>query len=419
MSPPAQPLSALRPMEWARDVPCDTLRKAYEEVYQVDTLAAAAQNSAQQLRDQGFDASAQLKRLDARRVTADRLYQGDIVALSAFSNQGKAVRYQMNKVYAALQETRAERQRLIVLGWVLAASLFVLSSLFLGWRHTLKGQGKAKHSRMSLVWMVLACLVVFVLFATPLFGVAPPTPETTEEETERQNAVDQVSRVSDAAGRLSAQVWAIGNVGARWSALDQTQGSAALAMAIQSARDKETNLAAYWGQTQAVRESATSWRESTQDLALYRTDRLEAAASQSWHLRALAAGWIDVDKARSAELLNAALAANRQSPIAVYRDLELRAIAVTYARLDPARAGALLDQVSDPFLRAWGLREMGAYGQATEAARQVQDPYKRAWALRKIAEALPANATSLLIESIDAAARIEDKETQAYALADI
>ena len=237
---PARPTSPPCGHEWARDIPCDTLRKAYEEVYQVDTLAAAAQNSAQQLRDQGFDASAQLKRLDARRVTADRLYQGDIVALSAFSNQGKAVRYQMNKVYAALQETRAERQRLIVLGWVLAASLFVLSSLFLGWRHTLKGQGKAKHSRMSLVWMVLACLVVFVLFATPLFGVAPPVPVTTEEETERQNAVDQASRVADAAGRLSAQVWAIGNVGARWSALDKTQGSAALATAIQAARRKPT-----------------------------------------------------------------------------------------------------------------------------------------------------------------------------------
>jgi len=425
VSPPETTLSPLRPIEWARDIPCDTLRKAYEEVYQVDTLVAAAQNSAQQLRAQGFDSSPQRKRLDARRVTAARLYEGEFVSLAALSSQGKAVRYQMNKVYAALQELRAYRQRLIVLGVVAAGSLFVLVSIFLGWRHTRKGRGRPRGARLSLLWTILACLVVFFLFATPLFGFAPPLPTATEEEMERQAAVDQAARVAEAANRLSAQVWVMGHIGARWSALDRAQGDGALVAALQAARDKDSNLVAYWGQIQAVRESAASWRPAVQDLAVYHADRIEVAASQAWHLRALAAEWLLVDKARASELLQAALIQARRNPDAYYRDLDTRAIAVVWARLDLAKGSTLLEQVTDPFLRAWGFREMGLFDQAAQAARQVQDPYRRAWALRQIALqeiawAPPGTrAAALLAEALEAASRIEGREARAYALADM
>lgn len=422
---PNTTLSPLRPIEWARDIPCDTLRKAYEEVYQVDTLVAAAQNAAQQLQSQGFAASLQMKRLDARRVTAARLYEGEFVSLAALSNQGKTVRYQMNKTYAALQELRAYRQRLIVLGVAAAGSLFVLVSIFLGWRHTRKGRGKPKGSHLPLLWTVLACLVVFLLFATPLFGFAPPLPTATEEEMERQAAVDQANRVSDAANRLSAQVWVLGDIGAAWSKIDKAQGEAALTAALQAAKDKEANLMAYWGQVQAVRESAAAWRPSTLDLAVYHADRIEVAANQAWHLRSLAATWLTVDKSKAAELLQGALIQARRNPNAYYRDLDTRAVAVVWARLDPAKGSALMEQVADPFLRAWGFREMGLYDQAAQAARQVQDPYRRAWALRQIALQEIAGAPSgtraaaLLTEALEAANKVGGQETKAYVLADL
>lgn len=424
VTPPGTTLSPLRPIEWARDIPCD-IHKAYEEVYQVDTLVAAAQNSARQLQAQGFDSSAQMKRLDARRVTAARLYEGEVDSLAAFSNQGKAVCYQINKVYAALQELRAHRQRLIILGVAAAGSLFVLVGIFLGWRHTQKGRGRPKVSRFSLLWTVLACLAVFLLFALPLFGFAPPLPTVTEEEMERQAAVDQATRVSEAANRLSAQVWVLGDIGARWSKLDKAQGETALTAALQAAKDKEANLAAYWGQVQAVREGAATWRPSVQDLAVYHADRIEVAAAQAWHLRSLAAAWLTLDKSRAAELLQAALAQARRNPDNYYRDLDIRAIAVVWAQLDPAKGSALMEQVADPFLRAWGFREMGLYDQAAQAARQVQDPYRRAWALRQIALqeiawAPPgARAATLLAEALEAANKVEGQEAKAYTLADI
>ena len=95
----------------------------------------------------------------------------------------------------------------------------------------------------------------------------------------------------------------------------------------------------------------------------------------------------------------------------------LRAIAVTYSKLDAAKANDLIAQVSDPFLRAWGLREMGQFDRATQAARQVQSPYDSAWALREIARA--SDNVAPLNDALDAANKIENAETRAYALADI
>jgi hypothetical protein len=67
---PVHPLDAVRPIEWARDIPCDTLRKAYEGIWQMDTLVAAFQNSASDVRGVGIDTSVQTKRINTQRVIA-------------------------------------------------------------------------------------------------------------------------------------------------------------------------------------------------------------------------------------------------------------------------------------------------------------------------------------------------------------
>jgi hypothetical protein len=273
--------------------------------------------------------------------------------------------------------------------------MFVVGGVFLGWRNTLKGKGQAANPRAAWALAAVGMIVVFVLFANPLFAFAPPLPSPTDEETARQTAVDQATRVSDAATIFSAQSWVLGRIGAQWNATDKTQANAALTDALQAAHDKDANLAAYWGQTQAVRESAVTWNAATQDLATYRADLIETNALQSWEYRAIANEWLAVDKAKATEALQLALSnlqpfdyAQGKSPTSnLQRDLELRAIAVTYAKLDAAKANELIAQVQDPFLRAWGWREMGQYDQAIQAARQVQSPYDRAWALREIARA--------------------------------
>ena len=141
VTPPATLLDEARPVEWARDIPCPTLRKAHEETYQNDTLVKAIQNAAGQISAPGIDLAAQEKRLAARRFTAARISEAEPVSLAAITAQGKSARYQLNKVYAALNEARAQQQRLIILGFVAAASAFLLVALFLAWRNSSKGQG--------------------------------------------------------------------------------------------------------------------------------------------------------------------------------------------------------------------------------------------------------------------------------------
>jgi|GEM_PF-558121 len=459
---PAQSLDALRPVEWARDIPCATLRKAYEGVWQTDTLVAAFQNAQNDVSAVGVDTRAQAKRINAQRVIAERFTRENDISLAAMTNRYQTARFQMNKAYAAMNDARAERDRAFILIAVSLATIFVVSGIFLGWRNTFKGKRvgaiekspiekspiekspiekspiekspiekspiekspiekspveKSPTSRAAFALAAVGMIVVFVLFANPLFAFAPPLPTPTEEETERQTAVDQATRVSDAVARFSAQSWVLGRIGAQWNATDKTQANAAYADALTAARDKNANLAAYWGQLQAVRESAVTWNEATQDLAAFRADKIETAAQQSWQYRAIANEWLAVDKAKAADALNLALNSNLQSPVSNLRDFELRAIAVTYAKLDAAKANELVAQVQDPFLRAWGWREMGQFDKATQTAREVKSPYDRAWALREIARA--SGNTALLNDALDAATKIENAESRAYALADI
>ena len=418
---PARALDVLRPVEWARDIPCDTLRKAYEGVWQTDTLVAAFQNAQNDVRAVGMDTSAPAKRLNAQRVIAERFPRDESISLATITNRYQAARFQMNKAYAALNDARAERDRTFILIAVALATLFVLSGIFVGWRNTFKGKGQAVHPRAAWALAAAGMIVVFVLFASPLFAFAPPLPTPTEEETARQAAVDQATRVSDAIARASVQSWVLGRIGAQWHALDKTQANAAYTDALTVAHDKRASLAAYWGQLQALRESAVTWNAATQDLAVFRADKIETAALQTWHYRAIANEWLAVDKAKALEALQLARSRiTHHASRTTLDDLELRALAVTWSKLDAAKANELIAQVQDPMIRAWGLREMAQYEKAVESANQIQSSYERAWALREIARELPsAQATGLLFEAARLALNIEDKEAQAYALADI
>lgn len=410
---PAHALDWAKPVEWARDIPCDTLRKAYEDIFQIDTLNGAFANANAELRAQFIDTAVFEKRFNARMVTALKPMRGELVSRAAFSNYERAVRYQMNKAYAALNDARVERGRWVILLAAFGATLVLLVGIVLAWRHTRRGTGVATRSRWFLPVTMLAVLGVFILFALPIFAFTPPLPTPTEEETERQTASDQATRVSDAASRLAAQAWTFAHIGARWNTLDKTQAASALNEARQAARAKDIQSLAYWGQVQALRESAVAWNESTHDLAVFRADAIAYAASSPWQYRAMASEWINVDKRQAAQLLDLGIS-NLKAPIS---DLELRAIAVTYAQIDKTKASELVARIGAPMIRAWGWRELGAFDQAIDEARAVSDSYNRAWALREIARA--AGDMAVLNDALDAANTIENAETRAFALADI
>jgi hypothetical protein len=433
---PIHPLAGVEPIEWAKTVPCDTFRKAREEVHFTDSLVAAILNSSAELRRQGFSTAAQDKRLFARRASYSHLGEAGIISLSAASGQARALRFQMNKVYARLELTRDERQRRLILGVVALASLFLLSAVALGYRHTGKAQRGTQKGRIApMVWAAVASALGFMLFAVPVFGWARSPAPTTPEDTQRQAAMDLATRVGDAAQRLSAQAWVLASIGADWAAVDRPSAEQALAASMQAGRAKEANAKAYWGQSQAIVESSVTWRPAHQDIAAGLSDRIETASAQAWPLWAVAGELAAVDQARAQEALAAALAVASQNPSGYLRDLDLRAISVTWAQIDVDKGVQTCLLVKEPLLRAWGLRQI-ASGQpdthkaaailasALEAARAVSAPVDRTWALREVGRAMAVRGDQALAarvfgQALEAATAIDDPQVRAYAVGEV
>jgi hypothetical protein len=224
------------------------------------------------------------------------------------------------------------------------------------------------------------------IFRVPLQQVA----SATEEEQARQTALDTASRVASTADRALARAWMLARVGAAWEGLNSQQAKNALDAALAAASEAQSNDFALWGQAQAVREGNVGSQVAREKAELV-ANRLNATNSRAWALRLIAAEWEAVDQARAEKILEQALAV-AQSNTGIYRDLDMRSIAVTWASMDPARGLAVASQVRDPGLRAWGLWEIAAitgdeavFDQAAQAARQVTDPVARARSLREVA----------------------------------
>ena len=243
---------------------------------------------------------------------------------------------------------------------------------------------------------------------------------STAAETARQTAVDKAAAVANAASYSSAQAWTLGSIAAKWQAVDPVQASVVFSDAVQASLAKAANATGYWGQEQAVRDNAAAWPETTKDLAAYNAQRVAAFAGKAWELRAVAAEWVGIDKAKAQHLLEQALSQSQKNSDTYLRELDVRAIAVVWAGIDKAGAESLLGTITDPMLRAWGLREIGDTDKAVEAARQIGDAYDRAWSLREIARAAaPASAAAIFAQAQEAAGKVEDATARAYALADL
>jgi hypothetical protein len=129
-----------------------------------------------------------------------------------------------------------------------------------------------------------------------------------------------------------------------------------------------------------------------------------------------------VDPDRAEEILGEALSVANSSA-GIYRELDVRAIAVTWAAINPAKGLAVAERVYDPALRAWALWEIAEitgdtslYDRAAEATRQVADPVERARLLREIA--VRSGDQAFFDEALAALDSVEGVPL-AYALSDL
>lgn len=142
---------------------------------------------------------------------------------------------------------------------------------------------------------------------------------------------------------------------------------------------------------------------------------VNAARARLWSLPLIAVEWNAVDPVRAAALLQAEQA-RVQSEAGIYRDLQMRGIALAWDAIQPSNAVTAARSIKDASIRAWTLRELGKFDLAAEAARQVEDPIQRARALREVAVA--SGDKNLFAEALSALDGVSG-EALAYALSDL
>ncbi len=410
--------------------PCPAASRVREEVYYTDRMLLAISRARAGLPNR-VDASKIDSRVTAARQTYSRLLDTPVTSLDATSSEAQVLRYQLGKSYTWLNDVRDTLKQQIVLIIAILVTLVLFISLGWGLRNvarfiTSRGKQGGRRPRLSFK-AVLFVVLVLVLFSLPIFRVPSQAVESSEEALARQTALDTADRAADATDQALARSWMLGRVGAAWADLNPQSAENALTDAVTAAGETQMNADALWGEAQAVQEG-TLGSQASQEKAWLSANRLGAVNSRSWALRLIATEWTSIDPARAEDVLEAALdvatgRAPGTAPADIYRDLDVRTIAVAWATLNPEQAVAVAGRIYDPAIRAWALREIAAitgdislHDRAAEAALEVSDPVDRARALREVAV---ASGNQLLFG--EALAALEDVEpvSRAYALSDL
>lgn len=405
---------------------CPALTELREEVYQSERLMAAIARGSGSL--QGPQTESIERQLLGVRESFARLEQQQVNGRQAPVNDIKVLRYRLGNTYIQLNRLRDLLIRSRITNVVIIVTIFFVVSLAWGYqnaqrlgRFAQQSNQKPKTVGIGRVRVrpgtIIAVVGVFIFFSLPIFRPASqPMGTVSEAARARQESLDRAGRVAKAADQASARAWMMGRIGASWAALDPAQGEAALAAALDTLAKLEADSLTFWGEARTVEESAVG-AEIAQARANLAAHRITVAASSAWAYRAIASEWAVVNPTVATELLGQAVEIAQANKLPFYRDLDLRAIAVTWAELDPEQGLAVATMVSDPGLRAWAFWEMGEYDLALVAAREVTDTVGRVRALREVARY--SGNVEVFASALATAAEITDSTARAYALSDL
>lgn len=381
----------------ARDIdsPCPAVTKIHEELYYTERLLLMIDRAQVEVGPLPEKTQA---RLEGYTQRYSRILDAPVTSLDAFVSEAQTTRYQMNKAYAILNQMAETAKRSTVLTYAALITLIVLGSLAWGLYNTRAIKAGIISKSWATFWRVTFVVAVLVFFALPIFRVPAVEVEmATEEQQVAQTTLDTAQRAANADDRAQARAWMLARIGTAWNELDADQAQSLLnesILALATARDNENAL---WGQSLAVQEVTVGTRVEMEAASLIAAD-LNAARARAWVLPLMAIETNEIDPARANLLLQ-----NEQDSIVsqagLYRDLQLRGLALAWAKVSATRAIPTAEIIDDPALRAWTLRELAVltsnptlFDSAAEAARAIEKPVQRAQALREIgvAAAQPA-----------------------------
>lgn len=403
--------------EWKGDIgrevnsPCPASTKIHEELYYTERLSLMIDRSRQSV---GALTEKSQSRLDGYTQRYSRMLDAPVNSLDAFVSEAQTTRYQLNKIYTALNDMAESAKKQTVLIYAVLVTLVVLGSLAWGLyntRHIKSGAGKSKSMFKPAAFLV----IVLAFFVMPIFRVpAAEATETTAEEQEAQAVLDTADRAAAATDRAQARAWMLARLAAKWNETDPAQAQSILDESLAALAQVYGNDNALWGQSLAVQEAMIGIPIDMEKADLVAVD-VNAARARLWSLPLIAVEWNAVDPIRAAELLQSEQA-RIQSETGIYRDLQMRGIALAWNEIQPSNAMTAARSIKDASIRAWTLRELGKFDLAAESARQVDDPIQRARALRETAAA--SGDKSLFDEALSALDGVSG-EALAYALSDL
>ena len=399
--------------------PCPAATVIHEELYYTERLLLMIDRAQEAV---GTLPKKTQSRLDNYTQRYSRMLDTPVTSLDAFVSEAQTTRYQMNKAYAVLnQMAEAAKQRTVLL-YAAIVTLILLGSLAWGLYNTHAVRAGTVSKSWATFWRVVLVLAVLIFFALPIFRIPEvEVMETTEEQQDAQATLDVAQRAANAADRAQARAWMLARVGTAWSQLDTAEAETLLEESLLALEIARKNGTALWGQSLMVQEATAGQKVEMEAADLIAAD-LNAARGRTWALPLIALEWNEIDLGRAVSILNAEQE-NLESQQGLYRDLQLRGLALAWAKVDSARAAPTAAQIDDPALRTWTYRELAAltnnqtlFGHAAEAAREIEDPVQRAYSLREIGLASGQNA---LFDEALAALNSVKGAALAYALSDL
>ncbi|RJP46705.1 MAG: hypothetical protein C4583_18485 [Anaerolineaceae bacterium] len=403
--------------EWkgaiGRDVnsPCPAATTIHEELVYTERLMLMIDRSQQSV---GALTEKSQARLDGYTQRYSRILDAPVTSLDAFVSEAQTTRYQLNKIYTALNDLADTTKKQTVLIYAVLVTLVVLGSLAWGLYNTRmvkSGSGKRKSGLTS----VLIILIVLGLFTLPIFRVpAAEVTVTTVEQQEAQAVLDTADRAATTSDRAQARAWMLARLAAKWNATDPAQAQAILDESLAALAQVDGNDTALWGQSLAVQEAMIGVPIDMEKADLVAVD-VNAARARLWSLPLIAIEWNAVDPVRAAVLLQSEQD-RIESETGIYRDLQMRGVALAWNEIQPSNAVTAARSIEDASIRVWTLRELGKFDLAADAARQVSDPVQRARALREVAAA--SGDKQLFDEALSALDGVSG-ESLAYALSDL
>jgi len=340
--------------------PCPAAKQIQEEIYYTERMMLAI--------DQAWDhvpARADISKSEVRLTAAEQYYSrvldAPITSLEAFSAEARMARFRLGKVYNAINQQIDAAKRARVTWVAVGITIVLFASLIWGWLNARKAIGSSSTTSAKDFKYFANCaiflILVFVIFALPIFRIPSQTVTTTSAvEQERQAVIDESGRAALTADRELSRAWMLAHIGATWQETDPEMVETILEEALLAAEEAQHNANSLWGLSQAAWEAGRAETELKAKAAQV-SSNLDAIRGRAWSLRLIAEIWLDVDSEQAEMILQLAVE-QAENAVYPYDQLDLRAIAVTWAQIDKAQGVELAQRIGDPAIRSWAFREV-------------------------------------------------------------